>query len=224
MLAIVLFLWGKPWQRLFRYLAIFAVTLIALCSLPFILLHWDPSPILHGWNAQFSVSGGMSLTTLYELLSDTYILPGAWWLLGFIWLPAVFISAFFLPRGEQSLPGLVKNSLVLILVFYLTRTWVSEQNLTLILPLVLILVSLRELPDILLKVVWVLPLIFTIFNTSPAQLLFPIAPNLMARLLQWSDIYRSARLVIRALLVIPWQLAGWWIVFSQPKKEEVAAI
>jgi hypothetical protein len=223
-LAIVVYLWGRPWHRLFRYSMLFTLSLAAWCGLPLVLLHWNLSPILHGWNAQFSVSGGMSLTTLYELVKDTYLLPGYWWLLGFIWLPLVLISALFLPRGARDLPGLIKNSLILSLVFFLTRTWLSEQNLTLVLPLVLILVTLGELPDISLTVVWVLPLLFTIFNTSPAQLLFPIQPSLMTRLLQWSDTYRVARLIVRMLLVIPWQIIGWWMVFYRPRNREAKAI
>ncbi len=223
-LAVMVYLWGKPWQRLMRYLVIFILGMVAFCVLPFFIFHWDANPILHGWNAQFSVSGGMSLTTLYELLDNTYLLPGYWWLLGFIWLPIVLVSAVFLPRGDHGLVGLIKNSLILTLIFFLTRTWLSEQNLTLILPLVLILVSLSELPNSSLTVVWVLPLIFTIVNTSPPQLLFPILPDLMVKLLQWADIYRTTRLVVRMLLVIPWQVAGWWMILHRPKKTEVVLV
>jgi len=221
-LAVMAYLWGAPWQRLVLYSLIITLGLVTFCVLPFFIFHWDASPIFHGWNAQFSVSGGMSLTTLYELLANTYILPGFWWLLGFIWLPIVLVSALFLRRGERGLVDLIKNSLILTLIFFLTRTWLSEQNLTLILPLVLILVAVSELPRLSLTMVWVLPLIFTIFNTSPPQLLFPILPDLMAKLLRWADIYRTTRLVVRTLLVIPWQIAGWWIVSHRPKKVEGA--
>jgi len=220
-LAVVAYLWGAPWRKLISFTAILAFSLLVLCILPFLIFHWDASPILHGWNAQFSVSGGMTLTTLYELLTDTYLLPGYWWLLGFLWLPAVVVGALFIPRGELGFDVLITNSLVLTLIFFLTRTWLSEQNLTLILPLVLILVVMGELPRLSLTIVWVLPLVFTVFNTSPAQLLFPILPNLMNQLLQWADTFRSARLVARMVLVIPWQVMGWWIVFHRPKKPEV---
>ncbi len=220
-LAVAAYLWGTPWRRLVGYLAALFISLVIFCIAPFYVFHWSASPILNGWNAQFSVSGGMALTSFYELLKNTYILPGYWWLLGFIWLPAVIIGALFITRGEHGLLQLIKNSLVLILIFYLTRTWLSEQNLTLVLPLVLILVSVGELPNLILTTVWVLPLIFTIFNTSPAQLLFPVWPNLMSKLLQWADQFRTARLLVRSLLVIPWQLAGWWIV-SHKTGEKVA--
>ncbi len=217
-LAGVAYLWGAPWRRLVSYAMMILACLVIFCVLPFLIFQWNATPILQGWNAQFSVSGGMSLTTLYELIKDTYNLPGYWWLLGFLWLPAILIGALFIPRGDHGLVELIKNSLVLILIFFLTRTWLSEQNLALILPLVLILVSVGELPNLSLTAVWLLPLIFTIFNTSPAQLLFPILPGVMDKLLQWSDTYRSARLVARMILVIPWQVIGWWMVFHRPRK------
>ena len=218
LLVVIIYLWGSSWHRLTRFVIPFALSMLTFCVLPFLILRWDASPILHGWNVQFSVSGGMSLTTLYELLKDSYLLPGYWWLLGFIWLPAILIGAMFMQKGNHGLVNLLRNSLVLILIFFLTRTWLSEQNLTLILPLVLILVSLGELPKLMLSAVWVLPLIFTIFNTSPPQLLFPILPELMAKLLQWMDTFRPARLVARMLVVIPWLVAGWWMVVRSLRK------
>lgn len=211
-LAVMAYLWRKPWKRSVSYLLVLVVSLLLLCVAPFYLLHWDATPILRGWNNQFTVSGGMALTTIYELLTNTYVLPGNWWLLGVLWLPAILITAWFVPRGNQGFVRLLKNSLVLVLVFFLTRTWLSEQNLTLILPMVLILVVLGELPSLTLTATWVLPLIFTIFNTSPPQLLFPILPELMTKLLQWMDIYRLPRLIAKMVIAIPWQMAGWWMV------------
>ncbi len=220
----VMFLWGSPWRRLARYLGTVIFCLAILCILPFLIFKWDATPILHGWNAQFSVSGGMSLTTLYELLRGTYNLPGMWWLLGFAWLPAILIGAVLIPRGDRGMVQLIKNSLVLSLIFFLTRTWLSEQNIALIVPLVLFLVYIGELPNLALTLVWLLPLGFTIFNTSPAQLLFPILPGLMDNLLQWADLYRSVRLVARMILVIPWQIVGWWIVLRRPGKMATATV
>jgi Gpi18-like mannosyltransferase len=217
-LAAVVYLWGAPWRRLIGYMLTFAVSMLVFCVVPFLIFGWDASPILHGWNAQFTVSGGMSLTTLYELSADTYLLPGNWWLLGLVWLPAIFIGALLMQKGDHGLIDLLKKSLVVILIFFLTRTWLSEQNLALILPMVLILVYLGELPRLTLSAVWILPLIFTIFNTSPPQLLFPILPELTAKLLQWMDTFRSARLVARLLMVIPWQVAGWWMVVRNLRK------
>jgi hypothetical protein len=222
-LVVMVYLWGSPWKRLIRYMVSFCLSMLAFCVLPFIIFRWDVSPILHGWNAQFSVSGGMSLTTLYELFKDTYQLPGNWWLLGFAWLPAILIALLWMKTGERGLVHLIKQSLAMILIFFLTRTWLSEQNITLILSIVLILTALGELPKLTLTATWVLPLIFTVFNTSPPQLLFPILPELMAKQLQWMDIYRNARLVLRMMVVIPIHVAGWWMVILCLRKEKPLA-
>jgi Gpi18-like mannosyltransferase len=222
-LAAVVYLWEPPWRRLVTFLGTFSITLLALCVLPFFIFGWDASPILNGWNTQFTVSGGMSLTTLYELIAGIYVLPGAWWLLGVVWLPALLIGAALMRRGDHGFIPLLKNSLALILIFFLTRTWLSEQNLALILPIVLILVCLDQLPALMFYAVWVLPLIFTVFNTSPAQLLFPILPGLMDKLLQWADLFRWERLWARMLVVIPWQVAGWWMVVHCLKRERPAS-
>ena len=82
---------------------------------------------------------------------------------------------------------LLKKSLALILVFFLCRAWLSETNINLLLPLVLILVSMNELDRRALVAIWVLPLIFSFFNTSLAQLFFPSMPGLM-------DLFLNGRL------------------------------
>ncbi|OGN91344.1 MAG: hypothetical protein A2Y88_13510 [Chloroflexi bacterium RBG_13_48_10] len=211
-LVALIYLWGSPSHRLVQFLVSFTISMFTFCILPFILMKWDASPILLHWNAHFTVSGGMSLTTFYELVKDTYLLPGMWWLLGFAWLPAILLGALLIKTGSHDFVTLLKQSLALILIFFLTRTWTSEQNLMLILPLVLILTYLGELPKICLTATWVLPLIFTFFNTSPPQLLFPVLPELMEKLLQRMDVYRSGRLAARMVVVIPWQIIGWWMV------------
>lgn len=99
-----------------------------------------------------------------------------------------------------------------MLIFYLTRTWLSEPNITLILPWVVILTSIGELDGRALVAVWGLPLVFTYFNTSPQQLLFLSFPEAMVRLLKQAEEFRAARLIARIIIVIPWEIAGWWMV------------
>ena len=79
---------------------------------------------------------------------------------------------------------MLKKSVALILVFFLCRAWLSETNVILLLPLVLILTCLTNLSTLSLAVVWILPLIFGFFNTSIAQLLFPSMPGIMDSLLK----------------------------------------
>ena len=98
------------------------------------------------------------------------------------------------------------------MVFFLTRAWVSEPNIILILPLVLILTSMGELDRLTLTAIWILPLIFSFFNTSTAQLFFPSMPDIMDKLLKLMEDHHAPRLIAKLIIVVPWQLAGWWIV------------
>ena len=154
----------------------------------------------------------MSFMTFYELLRDTYQLPGEWWLLGLAWVPALVIAVYFLRQGISGRPDLFKKSLGMILIFYLTRTWLSEPNIMLILPLALILTITGNLNKLAFHFLWITPLIFTIFNGSPPQLLAINFPHTMERIINLQENFRTFRLVIRTALIVPWQIAGWWIV------------
>jgi hypothetical protein len=156
--------------------------------------------------------------TFLEYVRWTYQLPGQWWFLGWLWLPALGMAAYALKPGIHGFEDLLKKSTALILVFYLCRAWLSETNINLILPLVLILVSMHALDRRFLTAIWVLPLIFCFFNTSVAQLFFPSMPGLMDLFLKWSIEFDTARYVIRTAVVVGWLLAGWWIVVQCYKK------
>jgi len=154
----------------------------------------------------------MSLLTFYELLKDSVNLPGKFWLLGLAWIPALLIASLWLKTDLYDMTGLLRKSTGLILVFFLTRAWLSEPNIILILPMVLILTSTGDLKPVALHAVWIIPLVFTIFNASPPQLLFLNFPKAMVRITEAMEHYRTARLAARTILVIPWQICGWWIV------------
>ena len=210
----LVYLLGKSLGQTIRYAAVFLISLLLFCVAPFIIFGWSPTPILQNWNAHFTVAGDMSFMTYFELLRNTYQLPGSWWLLGLAWMPALGVGILALKPGSHGFVDLLKKSTALILIFFLTRTWLSEPNVMLVLPFVLILTSIGELDGFALAAVWILPLVFGIFNTSPQQLLFPSFPEVMASMLKLAEDFRTARLVARIALVIPWQIVGWWIVIA----------
>jgi len=212
--VVLIYQMGKSLRQAFNYLIVFIAGIILFCVVPFILFGWDPTPIFKGWNFHFTIGGGMSFMTFLELLKDSYQLPGLWWLIGLIWIPALGIGIYALRHGIDGFKDLMKKSTGMIMIFFLTRTWLSEPNIMLILPFVLILTSIGELEPLAFAAVWILPLVFTIFNTSPPQLLFLSFPETMVSLLKLSDNFRVLRLVARTMIVIPWQIVGWWIVFT----------
>ena len=199
-------------QVLIYYSSLFVFTML-FSVVPFFIFKWNPSLILQNWNAHFIVGGGMSFMAFFEFIKDSYQLTGYWRLAGVIWIPALCITTYLLLPGMGSLQNLIRKSTILIMVFFLTRAWLSEPNILLILPFILILSSTGDLNRGILAAVWILPLVFSILNTSTAQLFFPSMPELMDGILNWMEGYRPIRLAAKMIIIIPWQMAGWWIVF-----------
>ena len=213
LLVAFVYLLKRPYRRLFQYSAVVLASLLLFCVAPFAILRWDATPILQHWNVFFSVGGGISFMTFLELVQGSYSLTGWWAVAGMLWVPALAIAGILLIKsGIHGFRDLILKSTGVVLVFFLTRSWVSEPNLILVLPLVVILTSLGELNGLALTLMWVLPLVFGIFNTSTVQLLFPSLPGLMGELLRWFEQFRTLRLILRVIVVIPWLVAGIWIV------------
>jgi Gpi18-like mannosyltransferase len=210
--VVFVYLTGISLKRTVQYFAVFTLSMFLFCVAPFFLLRWNPSPILLHWNNQFTVGGGLSFMTFLEYVIWTYQLPGQWWFLGWLWVPALGFATYALKPGIKGLEDLLRKSVALIMVFYLCRAWVSETNINLILPLLLILTSINELDRRSLTVFWGLPLIFSFFNTSIAQLFFPSMSGFMDVFLKWAVEFSTARYVIRTAIVAAWLFAGWWLV------------
>lgn len=210
----LVYLVGRSFRQAARYAAVFGVGVLVFCVLPFAVFGWDPTRVIRHLNAHFMMTGTMSFMTVVRLFRDPLLMEGHWWLLGLLWIPALAVAIFALRRGGGGFDDLVRKSTALVLVFFLTRTWLAEPNVILILTLVLILTSLGELDRRALTAVWVIPLLFTVFNASPLQLLFVAFPDAMETSLSVFARYESTTLVVRAALVIAWQIAGWWIVVS----------
>ena len=219
--VVFVYLAGRSMKRNLQYFAVFSAGMVLFCVVPFFLFGWDPAVIIQHWNFHFTVGGGLSYMTFLETLTQSYQLTGLWWIMGWVWLPALGIATYMLKPSITGFKDLLKKSLALILVFYLCRAWLSEPNIILVLPLVLILTCMNELKSISLAAVWVLPLIFAFFNTSLAQLFFPSMPVAMEALLKLAGEHDPARFVLRTVVVITWLAAGGWIVTNCFKKPTI---
>jgi hypothetical protein len=211
--VVLVYLWGRSKLMAFRYSVVFALSLSAFCAAPFIILRWDPGIILRNWNAHFIVAGCMSFISFFELTRNSLFLSGHWRLLGYLWAPALGVGVFALRSGIADFEELLRKGLALILVFFLTRAWMSEPNILLILPFIVVLTSIGQLDHFTLTAVWALPLIFSIFNSSATMLLFPSMPETMDKLSRFGETFRTARLSLRTLVVLPWLIVGWRAVF-----------
>jgi hypothetical protein len=208
--VIFVYLAGRSLPRMFRFFAVFALSLLLFCAAPFAIFGWDPSPILQHWNYHFTIGGGLSFMTFLEFTTWSYQLTGRWWMAGWLWVPALGLATLALRPGIKDLEDLLRKSAAFLLVFLLCRAWVSDTNINLILPFVVILTSLNQLNRFCLPAVWVLPLVYSFFSTSIAQLFFPSLPGFMDVQLKWAVEYLTARYAFRTVAVALWLLAGWW--------------
>jgi hypothetical protein len=220
--VIFVYLAGRSWRQTIKYFTVFGIGMVLFCVAPFFVLGWDPSPILQHWNIHFTVGGGLSYMTFLEYIHWSYQLPMGWGFIGWLWIPALGIAAYTLRTGIGDFKDLLKKSVAFLLVFFLTRAWLSETNINLILPMAVLLVSVNALDGFPLAALWVLPLVFSLVNTSIAQLLFPSEPGLMDALLQIAVKYYAARYALRTVIVIFWIVTGWRTVLRCLRKNPPA--
>jgi len=212
-LVVLARLLGRSPRQALRYAAVFAGGILFFYVIPFPLFGWSIDPILPHGNAHFHMYGALSYITVVRLLRDPILLPEHWWLIGLLWVPALAVGLLCLRRGG-GFEDLVRNSAALVLIFFLTRTFLAEPNVVLVLPLVLVLTALGGLDRRILIALWVIPLVFTVFNASPLQLLWVAFPGAMQASLTAVADYHGLLLATKAALVVAWQVTGWWTVVS----------
>ena len=128
-----------------------------------------------------------------------------------MWLPALAISTFVLNSDIRSFEALVQRGLSLTLVFFLTRTWLSEPNVNLILPMVLILASTGMVGWRRLHFLWIMLLVFTLLNASLPQLFFLSYPTAIDEMVKLDGQSYNFRVIARSLTAALWQIVGWRI-------------
>jgi hypothetical protein len=218
--VILIYLWTKSRRAAISYFLNSLFFLIIFVFLPFLIFNWSPDPIISGWNNHFTVAGGLSLFTIHEFLYDSYELRGHWWLVSLLWIPSSLISIYLIRNKVRDFEDLISKSLFLVLVFFLSRTWLSEPNVILPFSLAAFLTFSAKLDRGTFTAFWVLPLFLTILNNSFLQLLFPSMPNLMDAAIAFTEPFRYTRLLARSILVIPWHLIGWIMVIDCYKMSE----
>jgi hypothetical protein len=212
-LTVLLLVAATSLGRAVRYGVVFAAAALVLVVAPFLALGWDATPLRHA-NAQLSMAGTMSPATIARLFRDPLVLEGHWWLLGLLWIPALLVAMLLPRRDDLGLSGLLALATGLTLVFFLSRTWLSEPNVVVVLAPVLLLGVLGRLDRRLFTLLWAIPLAFTVVNVSPLQLLWVAAPGLMHEGLRASARAADLLLASRVALVVAWQAVGWWTVVT----------
>jgi hypothetical protein len=199
-------------QKNLKFGITFVAVLAACVAAPFFVFGWNLPLAPAEWNTQFNMAGGMTLFSVSELFQGTVLLPQELGFLGFLWVPALIAGYYFVYRNPpRSLDELVPAAIGLTLIFFLTRSWLSEPNINLILPLMLIAVALGELDKRSLHLAWIVPLVFMVLNTSIPQLFFLEYPNVLDSLANFDLQFGTARLIARFAVAVVWSIIAWKI-------------
>jgi len=199
----------KAKRIIITLLVAFAV-LLALWFLPFYFLNWIvPSQ----FTAYFQMAGGMTAFSAVEIFTNTGVFPVGLQFLGYLWIPALLVGYYFVYRHPpKSMVDLVQAAAALMLIFFLTRSWLSEPNFNVIIALALLAFPLKKLTFANFTFLWVMPLAFMVFNTSFAQLFFLVSPSVIQSLAQMDLYYRGWRLIARFVVAIVFQVFAWRLV------------
>ena len=213
-------------RKILIYLLVFGLSFCVFYFIPFFLEKW---PLPWGSNelgAQFQSAGGLTPFNLEEIFLDSTVLPKPLQLLGYLWVPALIVGYYSVYRNRPNSPNeLFSKAVGLTLIFFLTRSWLSEPNIDLILPFMLLAATTtKELNLRSFHFAWIIPLIFLFLNTSFPQLFFFVYPSVLTVIAQVDQQIRSVRLWARFVVVIPWQILSWNLVVKKLRRKSLQMI
>ncbi len=203
-------------------LAIFAAVVATLWFLPFYLTGWAAPTSSAEVGSFFRLAGGMTLFNILDLTMRTADMPAGWWFLGYLWIPALLAAYLWVYRKTpRTLVALAEAAVVLLLVFFLARSWLSEQNINVLLPFLLILVGAATIKPRTLHLAWIILMLFLLLNASIPQLLFLVDPQIIA----WKDSfdaqYATARLTGRFAVTVIWYVFALGLLFRVMLKDRL---
>ena len=205
----------KNWRKILTYILIFAVIMLTLWFLLFNLLGWMAPSSANEVTSYFRVAGGMTVFNVVEIFKNTTTLPTNLDFLGYLWIPALLLGYYIVYRNPpKTFNELAKASVGLLLIFFLTRTWLSEPNFDLVISLALLALSFKDLNFRNFAFLWVIPLVFLFLNTSFPQLFFLVSPSIISSLAQADRYIRSWRLIARFIVVLILQVFAWRLVIK----------
>ena len=205
-----------------QYIVISVLIMVILWILPFYLLG-GPTPFSSNQAAiYFMRAGGMTPFNLEELLQDKVTLPTSLGFLGYIWIPAVLIGYYLVYRDPpQTFNDLTQKAIGVMLIFFLTFSWVSEPYMIVIIALALLALPFTKLNFRNFHFLWITTLIFMVFSTNFFQLFFLVSPSIIASLAQ-ADLYiRSWRLIAMFIVVVVFQIFAWRLTIKMFKRKKV---
>jgi hypothetical protein len=170
------------WIRALLYFAC-TVIVVGVSFAPF-LLGWSIKPIVDNWNVHFVRIGAFAPMYLLLILGFSSS-TSEFSLLGYLWLPALaFVYCLVAKRRAVKSSDLMVSALAIVLGLVLTRSWVSEQNMNFVLPLVVLASVTLGWSRKWVTATWLLPLLFALLHSSPLGMFFLVTPKQFTDLIQ----------------------------------------
>ena len=206
----------KNWPKALQYILISVAIIVTLWILPFYLLGWTLPSSSNQVTSYFTRAGGMTLFNLVEIFQDTVVLPTGLEFLGYIWIPALLLGYYLLYRDPpKTFNDLTQKAIGIMLIFFLTFSWVSEPYVNVVIVLSLLVVPFEKMNFRNFHFLWVIPLIFMVITTNLVQLFYLVStPSLVSSALQIENNIRNWRLIARFLIVVVWQIFVWRLVIN----------
>ncbi len=175
------------------YILITLAVVVGLWFLPFNLLGWMAPSSPNQVTAYFKMAGGITLFNIVEIFQKSATIPAGLEFLGYLWIPALLIGYYIVYRNPpKTMPKLVESAVVLLLIFFLTRSWLSEPNLNILLPLLLILFCSGKINSRIFHLAWIVPFVFLFLNYAVPQLFFLVYPSIMSTMARLISVWSSA--------------------------------
>ena len=205
----------KNWAKMLQYILISAAIIVALWILPFYLIGWTPPSSNNQVSSYFTRAGGMTPFTLVELFQNTVTLPTNLAFLGYIWIPALLLGYYLVYRNPpKTFNELTQKAIGIMLIFFLTYSWLSEPYVNVAIALALLALPLAKMDFRNFHFLWVIPLVFMILTTNFAQLFYFVSPSIIPSLAQLDQQIRIWRLIARFIVVVIWQIFAWRLVIK----------
>ena len=133
--------------------------------------------------------------------------------LGYIWIPALLAGYLVVYRNPpKSFNDMAKYAVVLLLIFFLSRSWLSEQNINLLFPFLLIMLASGKVSSRNFHLVWIVSLVFLVLNMSIPQLFFLAYPPIISARDAFDVQFGAARLVARFSVTVLWWIVAFGIL------------
>jgi hypothetical protein len=202
-----------------QFILALAMALIVFSYAPFILFNWNLDQILENPAYHFQRVGCLSFFNILELLFRETRLPQEWQFLGYLWIPALALGYFSLSKTPlQTRTDMFRWASSLLFILMLTRTWVSEQNVILLIPPIMLYEAVMLRKWTTARLAWIIATVFTALNATPFQMFFLLSPEPGNIVKAFDQTYSYYGLVTRFIVVMPWNILGWRYVWKTIKK------